>query len=267
MYNDNPYLLQDGGKVIYTNNPNDPRLKMYNDSLDLYNRLDYFSNIGEFTPLIKGRTRGRYFDQYLEDGFNAPIGARYSRDINGNIILEFPVYKKPTQPVIYKPKPNIPLESLDRKDAVSTPVPQNLEKVPSVTFTPSKEPTWYRRTGFGGVIPANTKLANESTWRGEPFQMDEQGNILQDGGNIQQQGYKDNSPYKNNPYIDIYSNNITMDGVSQPLLVTSDSGEQRVLPPNSGTHYFPNTNVVREEPLSGLTIIQRGNKKVLDFFG
>jgi len=69
------------------------------------------------------------------------------------------------------------------------------------------------------------------------------------GGDIQQQGYKDNSPYKNRPYIDIYSNNITMDGVSQPLRVKTDRGEERILEPNSGEYYFPGANVVREMPL------------------
>ena len=69
------------------------------------------------------------------------------------------------------------------------------------------------------------------------------------GGDIQKQGYKDNSPYRNRRYIDIYSNNITMDGVSQPLRVKTDRGEERILEPNSGEYYFPGANVVREMPL------------------
>lgn len=72
---------------------------------------------------------------------------------------------------------------------------------------------------------------------------------LKKGGNIQKQGYKDNSPYRNRRYIDIYSNNITMDGVSQPLRVKTDTGEERILEPNSGEYYFPGANVVREMPL------------------
>jgi len=89
------------------------------------------------------------------------------------------------------------------------------------------------------------------------------------GGDIQQQGYKDESPYKNRPYIDIYSNNITMDGVSQPLLVKTDTGQEMILDPNSGEYYFPGANVVREMPLKdtplyfspsskGLTKYQKG---------
>ena len=80
------------------------------------------------------------------------------------------------------------------------------------------------------------------------------------GGDIQKQGYKDNSPYKNRRYIDIYSNNITMDGVSQPLQVTTDKGQQMVLPPNSGEYYFPNADAVRETPLVDLPSYFSGSK-------
>ena len=97
---------------------------------------------------------------------------------------------------------------------------------------------------------------------------------LKKGGNIQKQGYKDNSPYKNRPYIDIYSNNITMDGVSQPLLVKADTGQEMILDPNSGEYYFPGANVVREMPLrdtplyfspssKGLTKYQTGGGGIL----
>ena len=80
------------------------------------------------------------------------------------------------------------------------------------------------------------------------------------GGDIQQQGYKDNSPYKNRPYIDIYSNNITMDGVSQPLLVKTDTGQEMMLDPNSGEYYFPGANVVREMPLKDIPSYFSGSK-------
>jgi N-acetyl-anhydromuramyl-L-alanine amidase AmpD len=99
-----------GSTPIYTDNPKDPRLRAYNDSLKLYNRSDYFKNIGEFTPYVNGKQRGIYFNEYLDNdfsnGFIAPIGARQFKDKNNQYIVEFPVYKKPVQPVIYrKPKP------------------------------------------------------------------------------------------------------------------------------------------------------------------
>jgi hypothetical protein len=87
---------------------------------------------------------------------------------------------------------------------------------------------------YGGVIKApTTKLPT-----------------LQNGGDTQTQGYKDTSPYNDEPYIDIFSNNITMDGVSIPLYAQADTGETRILPPNSGTHYFPGASVVRETPMA-----------------
>jgi hypothetical protein len=59
-------------------------------------------------------------------------------------------------------------------------------------------------------------------------------------------GYKDNSPYKNLPYQDIYSDRITMKGVSQPLLATTDNGISTVMQPG-GEYYFPGASVVREK--------------------
>jgi hypothetical protein len=63
---------------------------------------------------------------------------------------------------------------------------------------------------------------------------------------ISKQGYKDNSPYKDRPYLDIATQNgiIDMDGVSVPLLANNV-----ILQPNSGLHKF-DTDVVREIPLA-----------------
>lgn len=83
---------------------------------------------------------------------------------------------------------------------------------------------------------------------GQPFQMDAQGNVFQDGG-IQKMGYKDNSPHKENSFIDINSNNITMGNVKKFLLSIPDQGEPKILKPESGTHIFPEASKVREIPL------------------
>ena len=63
---------------------------------------------------------------------------------------------------------------------------------------------------------------------------------------ISKQGYKDNSPYKDRPYLDIETQNgiIDMDGVSVPLLANNV-----ILQPNSGLHKFNNKNV-REIPMA-----------------
>lgn len=100
----------------------------------------------------------------------------------------------------------------------------------------------------------------------------------QEGGDIQQQGYKDTSPYRDNPYIDIYANpytdsvNITMDQVSRDLKATpyypnGEAGKPTILEGNSGNYNFEGASWVREEPIEGLRISKKGSKKVLDFTG
>ena len=64
----------------------------------------------------------------------------------------------------------------------------------------------------------------------------------------QKMGYKDNSPYKNLPYQNIYSDRITMSGVSRPLVATTDTGVRTVMQPG-GEYYFPGATQVRETPL------------------
>lgn len=62
-------------------------------------------------------------------------------------------------------------------------------------------------------------------------------------------GYKDNSPYKNLPFQVFNTDVLTMDGVSKPILAVSDSGEKRVLPPNSGLHKFNGAKSIMEFPV------------------
>lgn len=73
---------------------------------------------------------------------------------------------------------------------------------------------------------------------------------------ISKHGYKDNSPYKDRPYLDIHTPNgvIDMDGVSVPLLANNV-----ILGPNSGLHKF-DTNMVREIPLA------QDGSEVKDYF-
>ena len=65
-------------------------------------------------------------------------------------------------------------------------------------------------------------------------------------------GYKDNSPYKGSKYIDIVGDkdgvNITMKGVSNPLIAKPDVGNSIIMQPEKD-YYFPNAKKVREIPL------------------
>lgn len=62
-------------------------------------------------------------------------------------------------------------------------------------------------------------------------------------------GYKDNSPFRNLPEQDIYSDTIDMNNVSIPLAAISDNSIAKILPPNSGTHIFKGAQVVKEIPV------------------
>jgi len=91
--------------------------------------------------------------------------------------------------------------------------------------------------------------------------------FLKQGGTIsplqQALGYKDNSPYRSLPFQTINSNSITMDGVSIPLEVTSNTGERRILQPNSGLHVFKGASSVTEVPLAqdgGIPILNLSGK-------
>lgn len=71
-------------------------------------------------------------------------------------------------------------------------------------------------------------------------------------------GYKDNSPYNKEPYIDIPSNRITMKGVSQHLIAIPDNDPPIVMKPNQ-EYLFPNSKKVREVKLQmGGTSIMNG---------
>ena len=58
-------------------------------------------------------------------------------------------------------------------------------------------------------------------------------------------GYKKGSPYANKPYIDIYSNLITMKDVSKPILAIPNVGNPAIMQPEK-EYYFPKATKVRE---------------------
>lgn len=64
-------------------------------------------------------------------------------------------------------------------------------------------------------------------------------------------GYKKNSPYKNEPYIDIQGNNLTMQSVEFPILAVPNNNAPTIMYPGE-EHYFPNSNKVREIPMKNM---------------
>lgn len=72
---------------------------------------------------------------------------------------------------------------------------------------------------------------------------------------IQTQGYKDSSPYKGKKKIKINSNQITMKGVSQPIMAIPDGDNPIIMLPEQ-EYYFPNSNSVMEHKMKKGGILQ-----------
>lgn len=74
------------------------------------------------------------------------------------------------------------------------------------------------------------------------------------GKAVTEQGYKDNSPFKNRKQIRIDSNNITMKGVSKPIIATTPDGKKTLMLPENN-YYFPGAQYVDETP-----VMKRGGR-------
>lgn len=62
-------------------------------------------------------------------------------------------------------------------------------------------------------------------------------------------GYRKDSPYKDEPYLVIESNNISMDNVDKDLILLPNKGRPVLAKANSGGYLFPNASQVKEIPL------------------
>jgi peptidoglycan hydrolase-like protein with peptidoglycan-binding domain len=78
---------------------------------------------------------------------------------------------------------------------------------------------------------------------------------------ISKQGYKKNSPYKNRKSLTIDSNLITTEDMAFPVLGVSDTGDTKLMFPNTGEHLF-NGSKVKEYKMK---YQQGGNKTVTQF--
>nr|MBP7006936.1 LysM peptidoglycan-binding domain-containing protein [Candidatus Paceibacterota bacterium] len=68
-------------------------------------------------------------------------------------------------------------------------------------------------------------------------------------GGITKLGYRKDSPYKDEPYLVIESNNISMDNVDKDLILLPNKGKPVLAKANSGGYLFPNASQVKEIPL------------------
>ena len=73
---------------------------------------------------------------------------------------------------------------------------------------------------------------------------------FEEGGDVSQMGYRDDSPYKDRDYIDIKTEEglIDMSNTGKTLLGVDENGYSKVMSPYSGLHKFTGTTV-REIPI------------------
>lgn len=62
-------------------------------------------------------------------------------------------------------------------------------------------------------------------------------------------GYRHDSPFKDEPYIDIQSNNIDMSQTDKDLILIPNKGKPVIAKAGSGGYLFPNASKVTEVPL------------------
>lgn len=101
------------------------------------------------------------------------------------------------------------------------------------------------RHKFIGDIPTKSYYMNGAT------------PIKQMGGSISELGYSKDSPYKHNPYLDIYTSDgsITMQNTEFPLLGIDELGNSQIMHPGND-YQFPGKKV-REIPM-----MQRGGSRL-----
>jgi hypothetical protein len=134
-----------GGDVppLYVSNPNDPGLKLYNDSLALFKSYGTAMNKLKKDLKAEGRSlkhidiipfkTSPYVDDYKDDKI-LPIG--FSRDTEAVDFPEYiwstPIYKKPVQPIIYQPKPDTPTPDTSTRPTYSKVPLMPMRGMPSV---------------------------------------------------------------------------------------------------------------------------------------
>jgi hypothetical protein len=163
-------MMQRGGKVkpIVVNDPNDPRLQAYNDSLSLYNKGKSYLNQPYSNNLYD------YTQNLLKFGYSKKIAPGESK--KGISDLMIPQYKKPVQPYVYNPitkqtttaeqiKPlyQAPQLTMPERLELSMNKPNVVQSAEGPTFKQGRK--FMRETGLrpgyyeeGGTLQENTNM-------------------------------------------------------------------------------------------------------------
>jgi hypothetical protein len=297
---------------IIISDPNDPRLRAYQDSLSAYEKgREIAGNLGKIFDRYYGYKRPRY-ESYFAKNYEAGK-LKYSLDGNqGNIFgnnfpplsqvdlnneidywktrsgdgttgrevakelkkyakiktkpyrtlmsAELPsslVYKKPVQPIILQKKP-IPIPRDVRDLGYNLPTP-GVPSFPKLQEYNPDTPTKYTFTYPTGkyneqktmYFPTKSALkAFTQGVRGATYQEGDSWasatGTLQDGGNVDSMGYW--NPDNWGKPVTIPSNEITMEGVYEPLIGISDTGDVQYMEP--GEDYEFDGEYVTEYPVA-----------------
>lgn len=149
---------QEGNSPIIVNNPNDPRLKAYNDSLNIYNFYKSDDKFWTENAILKRTNmQGRYPENSLPNpaaelsetkikptgynNYNYPK-RKYTADR-----ISIPVYKQPVQPIIYQEASNKVVQPLIFKKQQVNPIKKPTQPIVYQKDNPKPEI----------VIPKNTR--------------------------------------------------------------------------------------------------------------
>ena len=287
-----PVVLQAEREPIYTSNPNDPRLRAYQDSLNLYNLYEKnyrdikksgkitseypyrdfeiaptVGKINNIDAYISSKKAGAYnrdeIKPITEYSYTADSQDRYidgqfypaSKDVTSFSHR----FKKPVQPVILRELLAERIPAYNTKDlGYNLPTPHE-PTLPSLNEYNPDAPTKYAFTypTFDKDVQKTKYFPSREALKS--FIKDVKGATYQEGedyatatGTLQDGGVvKDDMGYWNpdnwGRVVEIDSNDITMQGVNQPLLGVSDEGDIQYMEP--GKDYKFKGKKVKEYPV------------------
>jgi hypothetical protein len=290
-----PKKSSKSNEPIYVSDPNDPRLRAYQDSLSLYNKymlgkqaydkytkqlnLKTWKDNNAFTPNQKiqpvssqgfyypgdGDTDNDGISNFIKTNDNREIPLPkdfYNKVFTIGTISNLHGYKKPVQPVVLQEEPKlerpipIPRDARDLGYSLPTPGAPSFPKLNEYNpDTPTKYTFTYPTGKYNEqktmYFPTKSALkAFTQGVRGATYQEGDSWasatGTLQDGGNVDPMGYW--NPENWGKPVTIPSNEITMEGVYEPLIGISDTGDVQYMEP--GEDYTFDGEYVTEYPVA-----------------
>jgi len=245
---------QQGGKApIYVSDPNDPRLRAYQDSLKAYQGSPDFApgdlaigmKIHQGIPSREAFRDDRGYKEWNDVLAKYPnvkpyaytyVKDQVSKDYPNGEAPWLPLFQKPVQPIKLKPREKINIPQLPISQPQQLPIQNTPEQLPYTQIEPlSIYPHTYGVGTYGN--PNTIDGVREPNAR-----------TYQTGGKLSTTGYKSNSKDKNAPWLTIPSGNITMQNVPHPIMAYPNNDQPTLMQPQQ-EYLFPNSSRVVEVPV------------------